>query len=136
MFRFLSISLLISVIFVSACTFSEYVQSDQVAENIDDYRTGCEVDADVLMAGYKWHEANQFHFDSGLGTPIPTPTSSPITDDEVALSALLEKVWENGCQTGRRDATSADQAALMSLRDHLSILDARLSAIETPTPQE
>ena len=130
------VSLSISVIFVSACTFSEYVQSDQVVENIDDYRTGCEVDADVLMAGYKQHEANQFHFSSGFGTPVPTPTSSPITDDEVALSALLEKVWENGCQTGRRDATSADQATLMSLRDQLSILDARLSVIETPTPQE
>ena len=53
------------------CSFSEYSQSAALPENIDDYRTGCEIDADRLIAGYNQYDANRFHF---LG-PTPTPDS-------------------------------------------------------------
>lgn len=117
----------LGMLILAGCSFSEYAQSDQLAENIDDHRTGCEVDADGLLAGYKLYEANQFHF-SG-----PTPTPRPVTDTEIAAAVLLEKVWENGCQTGRRDVVGAEEATLMGLKDQLRILGDRIAALE-PTP--
>lgn len=111
-----------------ACSFSEYAQSEEIAENIDDHRTGCEVDADSLLAGYKQYEANSWHFGSG-----PTPTPGPVTDEEIAAGVLLERVWENGCQTGRRDVVGAEEATLMSLKDQFRILGDRIAALE-PTP--
>lgn len=123
------IAVLVALLLVAgACNFSEYAQSADVAENIDDYRTGCQVDGERLMAEYKRYDANEFHFDWGLGTPEPTPTPSPITDTEVSTAALLEHVWENGCQAGRRDAVGSAQASLMELRDLLDLLEDRLDA--------
>ena len=123
-------------LFAVGCSFSEYAQSESLTENIDDYRTGCEVDADSLIAGYKQYDANRYYIDLsfGVGEPDPTPTPSPIDDDELATKIMLERVWENGCKTGRRDAVGAERATLMGLRDQLDILEGRLSALETPTP--
>ena len=119
----------LGMLILAACSFSEYAQSDKLAENIDDHRTGCEVDADALLAGYKQYDANQFHF-SG-----PTPTPGHVTDTEIVAAVLLEKVWENGCQTGRRDVVGAEEATLMGLKDQLRILGDRIAALEpTPTP--
>ena len=132
-FLVLSIALAVSV---AGCSFSEFVQEEDVIENIDDYRTGCEIDTDALMAGYKQYQVNELHYDSPFDDVVePTPTPRPISDSELSTSSLLEKAWENGCQTGRRDATDAQQATLMSLRDQLEVLDARIAALEpTPTP--
>ena len=117
-----------------ACDFSEYAQSEELAENIDDHRTGCEVDADELLAGYKQYEANQFYFSFGP-TPEPTPTPGPVSDTDIAAAVLLERIWENGCTTGRRDVVGAEQATLMGLQDQLRILGDRIAALEpTPTP--
>lgn len=119
---------------LTACQFSEFTQSEKITENIDDYRTGCEVDTDTLMALYKQWDANRWQF-----SPGPTPTPSPIDDHEVALSVQLEKIWEHGCETGRRDVAGAEQTTLKGLRDQLNVLDGRLSELEeaakaTPTP--
>ena len=124
------------LLFTIGCNFSEYAQSENLAENIDSHRTGCEIDTAGLMAGYKQYDANQLYFNFSFSlTPEPTPTPGPITDTEILTSALLEQVWEHGCQTGRRDAAGAQQATLMGLRDQLNILDSRISAMEpTPTP--
>ena len=117
-----------------ACTFNEYAQTEKIAESIDDHRTGCEVDSDALLAGYKQYDANEFYYVGFGTTPEPTNTPSPVTDDELATALLLEKVWENGCQTGRRDTVGADQATLMGLRDKLALLEAEIDALATPTP--
>lgn len=109
-------------------------QSAELAENIDDQRTGCEVDADKLLEGYEQWDANQLHFGSG-----PTPTPRPVRSDEVAAKVFLETVWGLGCATGRRDAVGVEQATLMGLRDRIPLLDQELTALEataspTPTP--
>lgn len=58
-----------------------------------------------------------------------------MTDTEISTSVLLERIWEHGCQTGRRDAVGAEAATLMDLRDQLAIFEERLKALEiTPTP--
>ena len=121
----------------AGCQFSEFTQSKKLAENIDDYRTGCEVDANTLMTEYKQWEANRWPTLPGQ----PTPTPSPIDDYEVALSVQLEKVWEHGCATGRRDVVGAKQTTLKGLRDQLNVLEKRLTDLEkaetptaTPTP--
>ena len=120
---------------MASCSFSEYSQSEKVMENIDDHRTGCEIDVDKLLAGYKQYEANRFYSPGYGDTPRPTPTPSPVDDSDLAIKVLLEQVWENGCQTGRRDAVGAEQATLMGLRDQLELFEARIAALEpTPTP--
>ena len=48
------------------CNFSEYAQSEELAENIDDHRTGCEINADVLLTGYKQYDTNRLYF-AGFG---------------------------------------------------------------------
>ncbi|MDE2823050.1 MAG: hypothetical protein OXK79_06055, partial [Chloroflexota bacterium] len=115
-----------------------FTQEKKIEENIDDYRTGCEVDAETLMTEYKLWEANRLAF---LGRPTPTPR--PVTDTEVALQVFLERVWEHGCATGRRDVTGAKQTTLLELRDQLNLIDERLTKLEeaekttptaTPTP--
>ena len=124
-------SLAIALIALAGCYFSEYVQEAELEANIDSARTGCEIDTDTLMAEYKQYDANRYHR-SG-----PTPTVEPIADDEFLTMALLEKVWENGCETGRRDAVGAEQATLMGLRDQLQVLQDRIDSLEedtTPTP--
>ena len=104
-------------------------------ENIDDYRTGCEIDAYTLIADYKQYEANEHYYESSYGTPEPTNTPSPVDSSDLALKVMLEEVWENGCMTGRRDTVGAAQATLMGLRDELAILEAKITALEpTPTP--
>ena len=122
---------------VLACDFSQYAQTENLTENIDTYRTGCEVDVDTLMTNYKQYEANRFYIPSFSGTPNPTSTPRPISDSDIVASTLLEQVWEHGCQTGRRDSVGAEQVTLMSLRDQLNVLGDRISALEptvTPTP--
>ena len=117
-----------------ACSFNKYAQTEKLTENIDEHRTGCEVDADMLMTGYKQYDANEFYRAGREATPNPTNTPSPITNTELSTALLLEKVWENGCETGRRDAAGAEQATLMSLRDQFDLLSAHLEAIATSTP--
>ena len=121
---------------VAGCYFSEFSQSVELEENIDDYRTGCEIDADQLMEEYKQYDANRYYSPGYDETPRPTRTPSPITDTELTTSLMLERVWENGCSAGRRDAVGAEQATLMGLRDQLELLNQRLTALEpTPTPE-
>ena len=131
---------IIGILTLTACSFSEYVQTEKLteAENVDAYRTGCDIDREQLMAGYKQYEANQLYF-SFSATPEPTPTPRPINSTELSTSILLEQAWEHGCQTGRRDVVGADQATLMSIRDQLTALDQRIALLEptpvpTPTP--
>ena len=126
---------------ITACSFSEYVQTEKLteAENIDAYRTGCDIDREQLTAGYKQYDANQYYYPGISATPAPTPTPSPVDSTELATSILLEQAWEHGCQTGRRDVVGADQATLMSIRDQLTALDQRIALLEptpvpTPTP--
>lgn len=124
---------------LTACSFDEFAQSAKIADNIDDHRTGCEIDADKLTTAYvHWDQMQYYH--EGFGdTPNPTPTPRPIRSDEVSAMVFLEIVWENGCDTGRRDATSAEQATLAGLRDQLTILDEQIAALEataTPTPTQ
>ena len=123
------------MVLVIGCSFDQYAQATDLEENVDNYRTGCEIDGDTLVEEYLQWEANQYYF-PGIGpTPEPTPTPSPLRSTEVSTKVFLEIVWENGCQTGRRDAAGAEQASLMSLRDQLDLLDARIAALEpTPTP--
>ena len=87
------------------CSFSAYSQTAALPENIDDYRTGCEIDTDRLMAGYKQYEANEYYYDEnfGEGTPSPTSTPSPITDAEMLSRIMLEDnvgEWVLGGQAG------------------------------------
>ena len=133
--KFALIAGLAAVVLAVGCSFSEYAQVTKLEDNVDDYRTGCEIDEDTLVEQYVQWEANQ-HYYPGFGlTPEPTPTPSPLRDSEVATKVFLAKVWENGCQAGRRDAAGAEQATLMGLRDQLDLLDVRIAALEpTPTP--
>ena len=127
---------------LAGCYFSQYAQETELETSIDSMRTGCEIDTDTLMAEYKQYDANRLHFGSGA-----TPTPGPIDDNEFLTMALLEMVWENGCETGRRDAVGAEQASLMGLRDQLQVLQDRIDSLEedttptatpiaTPTPDE
>ena len=131
---------IIGILTLTACNFSEFVQTEKLTEgtNVDAYRTGCDIDRAELTAGYKQYDANQLYF-SFSATPEPTPTPSPVDSTELATSILLEQAWEHGCQTGRRDVVGADQATLMSIRDQLTALDQRIALLEptpvpTPTP--
>lgn len=125
------IGIVVLLVVAAGCQFSEFTQSEKIAENIDDYRTGCEVDAETLITKYKEWEAAQRFVRPGQ----PTPTPQPVSDTEVALSVFLERVWENGCETGRRDVVGAEQTTLKGLRDQLNLIDQRLTELEaTPTP--
>ena len=101
-------AILFSVI-LSGCSFGEYSQSVDLPENIDDYRTGCEIDSDVIMAEYKQYEANESYVDwsFGDGDPDPTPTPGPVTSSDLGVKAVL---LEDGCLAGRTDAVGAEQA--------------------------
>ena len=128
---------ILALLVLSACNFGEYAREAELTEgsNVDAYRTGCEIDAAALMAEYKQYDANRFYYPGYGSTPEPTPTPGVVTDTEIGTQILLETVWENGCQTGRRDAVGADQATLMALQDQLTILAERIAALEpTPTP--
>ena len=129
----IGIVMLAALIAAVACDFSEFSQSEKIAENIDDHRTGCEIAAEDLMTAYKQWEANRHYRPGSDPTPEPTRTPRPITTTDIAASVLLEEVWEHGCATGRRDVAGAEQVTLLSLRDHLTILDGRIAALE-PTP--
>ena len=67
----LTIAVAIATMLVTsiACSFNEYAQSEKLIENIDSHRTGCEIDAESLMAGYKQYDANEYYFSSSFGTP-------------------------------------------------------------------
>ena len=127
-------SLVAALVTLAGCYFSQFAQEVKLEANIDQVRTGCEIDADLLMAAYKQYDANRLHFGRG-----PTPVPEPIDDTELTTMILLEMVWENGCETGRRDAAGSEQASLMALRDQLGLLQDRFEAFEelrseTPTP--
>ena len=126
---------IIGILTLTACSFSEYVQSEKLTEgtNVDAYRTGCDIDRTELTAGYMQYDANQYYYPGIGATPEPTPTPSPVDSINLATSILLEEAWEHGCQTGRRDAVGADEATLMSIRDQITALDQRLALLE-PTP--
>ena len=117
------------------CSFSEYSQTAALPENIDDYRTGCEIDADTLMVEYKQYEANKYYLDTsfGRGTPSPTNTPSPIDQSDLAINTMLVETWQSGCVAGRTDTVGAEQATLMGLKDELALLAERIAALE-PTP--
>ena len=128
---------IIGILTLTACNFSEYVQTEKLTEdeNIDAVRTGCDIDREALTAGYKQYDANDYYYPGINPTPNPTPTPSPVDSTELATSILLEEVWEHGCETGRRDVVGADQATLMSIRDQLTALEQRIAQLEpTPTP--
>ena len=132
----LMIIVAVLLVVAAGCSFSEFSQDRDIAENIDEYRTGCEVDSDTLMTDYKQWNANRHHYGGG-----PTPTPSAIKDYEISISAHLETVWEHGCETGRRDTVGAEQTTLKGLRDQLNVLDNRLAALEeaekaTATPTQ
>lgn len=129
-------SLAMALFALSGCYFSEFAQEADLEANIDQVRTGCEIDTDGLMAAYKQYDANRYHRGDG-----PTPVPDPIDDTELTTMILLEMVWANGCETGRRDAAGAEQASLMALRDQFDLLQGRLELLEessnetlTPTP--
>ena len=126
---------IIGILTLTACNFSEYVQSEKLteAENVDAYRTGCDIDRDSLTAGYMQYDANRHYYPGINATPNPTPTPRPVDRNNLAISIELEEAWEHGCQTGRRDVVGADQATLMSIRDQITALDERLALLE-PTP--
>ena len=142
--KYLIVTIFVGLV-VIGCNFSDYAQTERIAENIDDYRTGCEIDTEELMTGYKQYEANKFYYIGesvsdavarAVGdvvpnrTPAPTATPSPITYHDIATSTLLEKVWENGCMTGRRDVIGESQATLSSLKDQLELLSDRILDLE------
>lgn len=84
------------------------------------------------MTEYKKWDANRY---ARPGRPTPTPR--PVSDTEVALQVFLERVWEHGCATGRRDVTGAKRTTLLELRDQLNLIDQRLTELEEaekPTP--
>ena len=117
------------------CYFSEFAQDADLEENIDEVRTGCEIDADSLIEAYKQYEANKYHYDGS------TPTPGPVNDGELATSILLERVWELGCETGRRDVVGSQAATLMGLQDRLDLLadilaDLQVTPTFTPTPDD
>ncbi len=129
--------LLLMAVLVTACQFSEYAQAERLVESIDDHRIGCEIaDPAALLLDYKQWEANRW-YDYGYyddETPEPTPVPEPVYDSDIVLMVMLEYVWEHGCDTGRRDAVGAEQAAILELRDQLNAIEQQLSAMETPTP--
>ena len=130
----IAIGITVMALALVACSFSEYSQTIELDDNIDDYRTGCDVDSEVLLAAYMQWDANRWHF-GGEGTPTPTP--DPVSDTELLTKIQLEKVWEHGCLTGRRDVAGAEQATLMGLQDQLDGLADELAALQptvTPTP--
>ena len=129
-------AVVVSTTLLLACSFHEYAQTENLTENIDEYRTGCEVDADTLFAGYLQYDANQFYSPGWGDTPEPTHTPGPATDTDISTALLLKTVWENGCQTGRRDTVGADQASLMKLRDQIDVLSKKIDALLTPTPSK
>ena len=122
-------------VILTGCRFGEYSQTIDLPENVDDYRTGCEIDSDALMAGYKQYDANRYYteWDSERGEPTPTP--EPITSDDLGVQSVLLEAWKAGCMAGRTDAVRAEQATLMGLKDELAVLAAKIAALEpTPTP--
>ena len=127
--------LALALIVIVGCSFNEYAQSAELLDNIDEYRSGCQIDDEKLQTEWQQYDANELYY-AGFGdTPNPTPTPSPLTESEIAQSLLLEKIWENGCMTGRADVVGAEQATLMGLKDELQLLEERIAALEpTPTP--
>ena len=127
--------MIVGLAILTGCDFDEYAQSEKLAENIDEHRTGCEVEADALLESYvHWDQMTYYH--PGFGdTPEPTPTPRPIRSTEISAKVFMETVWEHGCATGRRDVVGAEQTTLMGLRDKLDILGEQIAALEpTPTP--
>ena len=110
---------------LSACDFHEYAQVEDLGANIDEHRTGCQVDSTALLAGYLQYEANAYHFG-----PDPTPTPGPATRTDLSIQRMLEEVWEHGCMTGRRDAMGAEAATLAGLRDAITVLEAQLADLD------
>ena len=53
---------ILAILTLTACSFSEYVQSEKLTEgtNVDAYRTGCDIDRELLTSGYMQYDANQY----------------------------------------------------------------------------
>ncbi len=116
------------VVLSMACSFSQFAQSENVPERIDDYRTGCVLDSDKLLSEYLQYDANEFHFTG------PTPTPGPASDSDLLAQRMLVEVWEHGCQTGRKDVTDPETADWLLLKDRLDVLNSKINERLTPTP--
>ena len=118
-----------------SCNFFEFVQHAKLDTDagIDAHRTGCILDEDTLTRMYVQYDQMEYHI-SGR----PTPTPRPIKSSETEQAAQFKKLWEAGCETGRRDAVGREQADLLSLQDEINILQKKLDSISgaggTPTP--
>ena len=117
-----------------SCNFFEFVQHAKLDTDagIDEHRTGCILDEVTLTRMYVQYDQMELHFAG------PTPTPRPITSTETEQAAQFKKLWEAGCETGRRDAVGREQADLLSLQDEINVLQKKLDSIggagATPTP--
>ena len=118
---------------VMACSFSQFAQSEDLTENLGEYRTGCTVDEDKLLQEYLQHDANRFYFAGSGTTPNPTNTPSPAEDTDIATQRFLKEIWEHGCSTGRTIATDAETNDLMDLQDQIDVLATKVADRLTPT---
>ena len=126
----LIVALMIATI---ACNFSQFAQSEDLTENLGEYRTGCAVDEDQLLREYLQYDANRFYTTGFGNTPNPTNTPSPADDTDIATQRFLKEVWEHGCNTGRTIATDAETNDLMDLQDEINVLATKVAGRLTPT---
>ena len=56
----------------------------------------------TLTRMYVQYDQMELHFAG------PTPTPRPITSTETEQAAQFKKLWEAGCETGRRDAVGRE----------------------------
>ena len=116
---------------LTGCNFFEFIQSAALDtdEGIDQYRTGCVIDEATLTRQYVQYDQMAFHFAGA------TPTPRPITSTETEQAAQFKRLWEAGCETGRRDVVGREQATLLQLQDEITVLQQQLDQLtETPTP--
>ena len=109
------------------CNFFEFIQHAKLDtdEGIDQYRTGCIIDEATLTRMYVQYDQMELHF-SG-----PTPTPRPIKSSETEQAAQFKKLWEAGCETGRRDAVGREQATILRLQDEINVLQKKLDTLSS-----
>ena len=116
---------------LTGCNFFEFIQSATLDtdEGIDQYRTGCVIDEATLTRQYVQYDQMARHFRGA------TPTPRPIRSAETEQAAQFKRLWEAGCETGRRDVVGREQATLLQLQDEITVLQQQLDQLtETPTP--